>query len=64
MRARILACIQAAVLVMSSFQTTASTIPTGNPVLAIEAETESETEIEAHRSEEHTTQIKSTNIID
>ncbi len=52
MRARILACIQAAVLVMSSFQTTASTIPTGNPVLAIEAETESESETETEAQEE------------
>lgn len=46
MRVRILACIQAAVLVMSSFQTTASTIPAGNPVLASEAGTESEMETE------------------
>ena len=52
MRARILAYIQAAVLVMSSFQTTASTIPTGNPVLAIEAETESESETETEAQEE------------
>lgn len=66
MRVRILACIQAAVLVMSSFQTTASTIPTGNPALVIEAETESETETEAQeelRSETETeTETKMENV--
>ncbi len=46
MRVRILACIQAAVLALSSFQTTASTISTENPVLVTEAETESKTETE------------------
>lgn len=46
MRVRILACIQAAVLALSSFPTTASTISTENPVLVTEAETESKTETE------------------
>ncbi len=46
MRVRILACIQAAVLALSSFQTTASTISTENPVLVTEAETESKKETE------------------
>lgn len=44
MKVRILACIQAAVLVLSSFQTMASTISNDNQVSVIEAETESETE--------------------
>ncbi len=46
MRARILACIQAAVLALSSFPTTASTISAENPALVTEAETESKTETE------------------
>ena len=46
MKVRILACIQAAVLVLSSFQTMASTISNDDQVSVIEAETESETEIE------------------
>mgnify|MGYP001059384000 CR=1 FL=1 len=52
MSARILAYIQAAVLAMSSVQTTASTIPTDYPVLAIEAETASETETETQEKTE------------
>jgi len=44
--ARILACIQAVVLVLSSFQTTASTISTDNQELATETESETETEAE------------------
>ncbi len=46
MKVRILACIQAAVLVLSSFQTMASTISNDDQVSVIEAETESETEEE------------------
>ena len=56
MSARILAYIQAAVLAMSSVQTTASTIPTDYPVLAIEAETASETETETQEKTETETQ--------
>lgn len=44
MKVRILACIQAAILAFSSFQTTAATISADNPAAVIEAETESETE--------------------
>ena len=40
MKLRILACIQAAALALSSFPTTAGTISTDNPVLVTEAETE------------------------
>lgn len=47
MKVRILACIQAAILAFSSFQTTAATIPTDNSVLGIEAEAESETVTES-----------------
>lgn len=46
MKVRILACIQAAILAFSPLQTTASTISTDNQVLAIEAETETESEEE------------------
>ena len=46
MRVRILACIQAAVLVLSSFQTMAGTISNDNQVLVIETETETKTEEE------------------
>ena len=45
MKLRILACIQAAALALSSFPTTAATISTDNPVLVAEAETETGEEL-------------------
>ncbi len=45
MKLRILACIQAAALALSSFPTTAGTISTDNPVLVTEAETETGEEL-------------------
>ena len=45
MKVRILACIQAAVLVLSSFQTTAGTSTADHSVSVIEAETETEEEL-------------------
>lgn len=59
MKVRILACIQAAVLALSSFPTTAATISTDNQILAVEAETESETETEAETETEKEEELSS-----